>query len=132
MQKAETRPAALTKPVSVNFPVGQAELTKKAQEVIDTQVVPFINSNGSAYFEISGNTDATGSAQANQRLSKARADAVTKYVVTQWEIPAARFKVVGNGSNNPICNEANPAALEVDLDTCRQMNRATRIAVLAR
>jgi len=100
--------------------------------VIDTQVVPFINSNGSAYFEISGNTDSTGSAQANQRLSKARADAVTKYVVTQWEIPAARFKVVGNGSNNPICNEANPGALEVDLDTCRQMNRATRIAVLAR
>ena len=132
MQKAEARPAALTKPVSVNFPVGQAELTKKAQEVIDTQVVPFINSNGSAYFEISGNTDSTGSAQANQRLSKARADAVTKYVVTQWEIPAARFKVVGNGSNNPICNEANPGALEVDLDTCRQMNRATRIAVLAR
>ena len=28
--------------------------------------------------------------------------------------------------------EANPAALEVDLDTCRQMNRATRVGVLAR
>ncbi|MFZ2753743.1 MAG: phosphate ABC transporter substrate-binding/OmpA family protein [Lysobacteraceae bacterium] len=128
-EEAVQAPATVTKPVIVNFNTGQAALTKRAEKIIDTDMVPFIENNGSAYFEISGNTDSTGNAAINNRLSQARADAVVEYLVRQWEFPRERFKIVGNGSNKPLCDENNPGSEGVGLDGCREMNRSTRIAV---
>ncbi len=128
-EEAVQAPATVTKPVIVNFNTGQAALTKRAEKIIDTDMVPFIENNGSAYFEISGNTDSTGNAAINNRLSQARADAVVEYLVRQWEFPRERFKIVGNGSDKPLCDENNPASEGVGLDGCREMNRSTRIAV---
>ena len=122
-------PATVTKPVTVNFSTGQAALTKRAEKIIDTDMVPFIENNGNAYFEISGNTDSTGNAIINGRLSQARAEAVVDYLAKQWEFPRERFKIVGNGSNRPLCDENNPASEGVGIDGCREMNRSTRIAV---
>ena len=131
-QQAMAAPAAVTKPVSVTFASGSAELSKRAQQVIDREMVPFIENNGNAYFELSGNTDSVGSAAANQALSQQRAKAVADYLEKQWEIPRARLKVSGYGSSRPICNEANPQAAEMTLDDCRALNRSTRLAVFAR
>lgn len=129
-QKAAVQQKAqVTKPVTVGFLSGSAELTKRAQKVIDEEMVPFIENNGNAYFEISGNTDSVGSHEGNVRLSLARANAVVKYLIEQWEFPRARFKIVGNGPDKPLCNEANPAAESLSLDDCRALNRTTRIAV---
>lgn len=128
-EEAVQAPATVTKPVIVNFNTGQSALTKRAEKIIDTDMVPFIENNGSAYFEISGNTDSTGNAAINDRLSQARAEAVVDYLSRQWEFPRERFKIVGNGSNRPLCNENNPGSEGVDLDGCREMNRSTRIAV---
>lgn len=122
-------PATVTKPVIVNFGSGQAALSKRAERTIDTDMVPFIENNGSAYFEISGNTDSTGNLAVNNRLSQARAEAVVDYLSKQWEFPRERFKIVGNGPNKPLCDENNPGSEGVDLDACREMNRSTRIAV---
>lgn len=122
-------PATVTKPVIVNFASGQSALTKRAEKIVDTDMVPFIENNGSAYFEISGNTDSTGNAAINNRLSQARAEAVADYLAKQWEFPRERFKIVGNGSNKPLCDENNPASEGVGLEGCREMNRSTRIAV---
>ena len=122
-------PATVTKPVTVNFSTGQAALTKRAEKIIDADMVPFIENNGNAYFEISGNTDSTGNAIVNGRLSQARAEAVVDYLAKQWEFPRERFKIVGNGSNRPLCDENNPASEGVGIDGCREMNRSTRIAV---
>lgn len=124
--------AQVTKPVMVGFLSGSAELTKRAQKVIDEEMVPFIENNGGAYFEISGNTDAVGSHEGNVRLSLSRAHAVVKYLAEQWEFPKARFRIVGNGPDKPLCNEANPAGEGMSLDDCRALNRTTRIAVYAR
>jgi NitT/TauT family transport system substrate-binding protein len=129
---AMAAPAAVTKPVAVTFASGSAELSKRAQQVIDKEMVPFIENNGSAYFELSGNTDSVGSAAANQALSQQRARAVADYLEKQWEIPRARLKVSGYGSSRPICNEANPASAEMTLDECRSLNRSTRLAVFGR
>jgi NitT/TauT family transport system substrate-binding protein len=129
---AMAAPAAVTKPVAVTFASGSAELSKRAQQVIDKEMVPFIENNGSAYFELSGNTDSVGSAAANQALSQQRARAVADYLEKQWEIPRARLKVSGYGSSRPICNEANPASAEMTLDECRALNRSTRLAVFGR
>jgi NitT/TauT family transport system substrate-binding protein len=128
-QVVQAAPAAVTKPVTVNFSSGQSALTKRAERTIDTEMVPFIENNGNAYFEISGNTDSTGNAGINQRLSLARAEAVVDYLVRQWEFPRERFKIVGNGSDKPLCDEANPGSEGVGIDGCREMNRSTRIAV---
>lgn len=128
---AGKKAALLTKPVTVSFAPGSQELTKRAQKTIDTDMVPLIENNGAAYFEISGNTDSTGSAAANKALSKQRADAVVKYLVTQWEFPKQRFTVVGNGSSEPLCDEAKPDE-GMTLDQCRESNRSTRLAILSR
>ncbi|MEK8034371.1 phosphate ABC transporter substrate-binding/OmpA family protein [Ideonella sp. DXS29W] len=125
-------PAQVTKPVSVNFASGSFELSKKAQQVIDKEMVPFIENNGSAYFEVGGNTDSVGSAGANQALSLARARAVADYLEKQWEVPRARLKVTGYGSSRPLCDETRPEAADMTLDACRALNRSTRLAVFSK
>jgi outer membrane protein OmpA-like peptidoglycan-associated protein len=129
---AMTAPAMVTKPVAVSFASGSSELSKRAQQVIDREMVPFIENNGSAYFELSGNTDSVGSAASNQALSTVRAKAVADYLVTQWEIPRARLRVVGAGATHPLCDEGNPAASDMTLDDCRALNRSTRLAVFGK
>jgi outer membrane protein OmpA-like peptidoglycan-associated protein/ABC-type nitrate/sulfonate/bicarbonate transport system substrate-binding protein len=124
--------AAVTKPVTVNFASGQSALSKRAEKTIDDEMVPFIENNGSAYFEVSGNTDSTGSRETNMRISRARAQAVVDYLVSQWEFDKARFQVSGNGPDAPLCNERNPQAEGLSLDDCRAANRSTRVAVLTR
>jgi NitT/TauT family transport system substrate-binding protein len=129
---AMAAPAAVTKPVAVSFASGSSELSKRAQQVIDKEMVPFIENNGSAYFELSGNTDSVGSAAANQTLSQARARAVADYLEKQWEIPRTRLRVSGYGSTRPLCDERNPTGADMTLDECRALNRSTRLAVFGR
>ena len=124
--------AVVTRPVTVNFATGSAELTKRAERTIDEEMVPMIENHGSAYFQVTGNTDSTGSRSANLALSQRRADTVTNYLVAQWEFPRERFKVVGNGPDQPLCDESNPAAEGLSLEECRAANRTTRLAVHSR
>jgi outer membrane protein OmpA-like peptidoglycan-associated protein/ABC-type nitrate/sulfonate/bicarbonate transport system substrate-binding protein len=132
LQAAAAKPAEVTKPILVNFASGSAELSKRAQKTIDDELAPFIENHGSAYFELSGNTDSTGAHETNMRLSRARAAAVVDYLVKQWEFSATRFQVNGYGPDRPLCHEDNPAADGYSLDDCRALNRTTRAAVLAR
>lgn len=131
-QQVAKQEPSVTKPVIVSFGSGSAELTKRAQKTLDEEMVPFIENNGSAYFDISGNSDSTGSREANMRISRARAQAVVDYLVTQWEFDRARFVVTGNGPDKPLCNEASPQSENLNLEDCRAMNRTTRAAVLRR
>lgn len=133
-QREEAAQAApqVTKPVIVGFATGSSSLNKRAEKTIDEEMVPFIENNGSAYFEVSGNTDSTGARDNNMRLSQARAQSVVDYLVKQWDFPAERFKVVGQGPDKPICDERNPAAENLSLEDCRGLNRTTRVAVFTR
>ena len=121
---------AVTKAVQVTFPSGSAELSKRAQELIDREMVPLIDNNGSAYFELSGNTDSVGLVGSNKALSVARAKAVRDYLVRNWEYAPSRFNVVGNGSSKPLCDEKNSDGL--DPEQCRAANRTSRISVFQR
>jgi len=120
-KQAAEKEAAVTKPVSVNFDTGAFVLTKRAARTIDLEMVPLIENNGSAYFEVSGNTDATGSRPANLKLSERRAEAVVSYLIEQWEFPRERFVVVGNGPDKPIESNDTPEG--------REKNRRTDIKV---
>lgn len=129
LKEATQQQAMVTKPVTVGFASGSTDLSKRAHKTIDAEMVPFIENNGKAYFEVSGNSDSTGAREVNQRLSEVRARAVVDYLVTQWEFPRERFKIVGNGPDRPLCNEANAAAEGLSLEDCRALNRSTRVAV---
>ncbi len=131
-QQVAKQEPTVTKPVIVSFASGSAELTKRSQKIVDDEMVPFIENNGSAYFDISGNSDSTGAREANMRISRARAQAVVDYLVSQWEFDRARFVVTGNGPDKPLCNEAAPQGENLSLEDCRAMNRTTRAAVLRR
>lgn len=132
LKEAARHDAVLTKPVTVGFATGRSDLSKRAQKTVDEEVVPFIENNGSAYFEVSGNTDSTGARDVNQRISLARARSVVEYLVTQWEFPRERFRIVGNGPDKSLCNEGAASAEGMSLEECRALNRTTRIAVYSR
>jgi outer membrane protein OmpA-like peptidoglycan-associated protein len=131
LEQAAQKEALLTKPVLVNFRTGSSELSKRSERTIDEEMVTMIENNGSAYFEISGNTDSTGSRSTNMRLSKERAEAVVGYLVGEWEFESSRFRVVGNGPDKPLCDESNPASEGMTLEECRAANRSTRLAILS-
>jgi outer membrane protein OmpA-like peptidoglycan-associated protein len=131
LEQAAQKEALLTKPVLVNFRTGSSELSKRSERTIDEEMVTMIENNGLVYFEISGNTDSTGSRSTNMRLSKERAEAVVGYLVGEWEFESSRFRVVGNGPDKPLCDESNPASEGMTLEECRAANRSTRLAILS-
>jgi outer membrane protein OmpA-like peptidoglycan-associated protein/ABC-type taurine transport system substrate-binding protein len=122
--------AALTKSLQINFATGKSTLNKKGEATLD-EVVSLLDATSGAYVMLSGNTDSTGGKAVNQRLSTERAKAAATYLVNEWEVPADRLEVVGNGSSDPLCNEKDPASSGYDsLDECRAANRTTRITIL--
>jgi NitT/TauT family transport system substrate-binding protein len=115
--------AILTKTVSIYFPSGSSNLDENAKAVLDTQVVDLAATFGGAYMRIAGNTDNVGNADANQRLSRARADAVTRYLVSKG-FDRNKFEVVGNGPGKPVATN--------DTDEGRAKNRRTDFEVIPR
>ena len=126
----ERNEVVVSKPVMVSFQSGSAALNKRAESVIDKEMVPFIESNGSSYFILSGHTDSLGGREANMALSKARAMSVRSYLVSQWEFSADRFHIEGVGPDRPICDESNPGADGMTKEDCMSLNRSTRLSVL--
>jgi NitT/TauT family transport system substrate-binding protein len=124
--KAPPKPAAaaiLTKTVSVYFPTGSATLDENAKAVLDTQVVDLAATFGSAYLRVAGNTDNVGSRDANVRLSRARADAVTQFLVSKG-FDRNKFEVVGHGPDKPLATN--------DTEEGRAKNRRTDFEVIPR
>jgi NitT/TauT family transport system substrate-binding protein len=124
--KTPPKPAAepiLTKTVSIFFPSGSANVDENAKAVLDTQVVDLAATFGSAYMRISGNTDNVGGREANLRLSKARAEAVTRFLISKG-FDRNKFEVVGNGPDKPVASN--------DTDDGRARNRRTDFEVIPR
>jgi outer membrane protein OmpA-like peptidoglycan-associated protein len=62
-------------------------------------------------FVIAGHTDGVGSEPYNQDLSEQRADAIKRYLIEHFRIPAASLVTVGYGKTK-LKNEGNPGAPE--------------------
>jgi NitT/TauT family transport system substrate-binding protein len=120
--RANTAPI-LTKTVSIYFPTGSSTLDENAKAVLDTQVVDLAATFGSAYLRIAGNTDNVGNPDANMRLSRARAEAVSRFLVSKG-FDRNKFDVVGHGPNKPVASN--------DTDEGRAKNRRTDFEVLPR
>jgi NitT/TauT family transport system substrate-binding protein len=114
--------AIASKPVRVSFASGSSTLDENAKGIIDMMFVDQAKAFPTLHFRIEGNTDSTGSAEVNKRISAERAQSVVNYLVSQHGFNWNRFVSKGNGPNNPLCQE--------DSDSCRSKNRRTDFQIL--
>jgi outer membrane protein OmpA-like peptidoglycan-associated protein len=75
---------------AINFRVGSAVLNAQAKAQLDDIATKAMNAKGYV-IEVSGYTDASGSVEANRRLSQRRADAVVRYLAENHRIPLRRI-----------------------------------------
>ena len=114
--------AIVNKQIQIHFTPGSDEIMAGSFFVLDA-LGETMTSFGNTYLRIEGNTDSTGSASGNLTLSERRAQAVRKYVLTNFPgIQPARFQTIGRGSANPVAENTTEAG--------RQLNRRTDIKVV--
>jgi len=114
--------AVASKPVRVSFAHGSSELDENAKGIIDMMFVEQAKAFPTSRIRIEGNTDSTGSADVNRKISKARAQTVVSYLVETHKMDQNRFVVVGNGPDKPQCSD--------DTEICRARNRRTDFQIL--
>lgn len=101
---APSKPAGAGKAnLLITFLTNSAELTQESQTALDT-VARALQSDALAKltFRVEGHADARGNSELNQRLSEARAQAVTRYLVDKHGILAERLHPEGRGSGEPL------------------------------
>lgn len=118
--KQTSRGVEVTVNESVLFDSGKYELKAASNEVLD-RVGTILKDRSKKDILVEGHTDSTGTAQANQRLSEQRADAV-KGALVKRGVVASRMKTAGMGMNKPVADNATPEG--------RQQNRRTQIILL--
>ena len=96
-------------------------MDENAKYIIDKEFVEIAKVFNSR-IRIEGNTDNTGNAQSNQRLSEKRAQAVANYLIETHGMDRNRFIVIGNGVTQPIADNGTEAG--------RAKNRRTDFELL--
>ncbi len=113
--------AIVNKSLSIHFTTGSDEIMPGSYFTLDSLGETML-AFGSTYLKVEGNTDARGAEGANKTLSQKRAEAVRKYLVTNFSIPEARFVTEGKGSGNPLAPNTT--------EDGRALNRRTDIKVV--
>ncbi|MBS1149437.1 MAG: OmpA/MotB domain protein [Myxococcaceae bacterium] len=113
--------AIVNKSLSIHFTTGSDEIMPGSYFTLDSLGETML-AFGSTYLKVEGNTDARGTEGVNKTLSQKRAEAVKKYLVTNFSIPEERFVTEGKGSANPVA--ANTT------EDGRALNRRTDIKVV--
>lgn len=101
------RTQIIEKPVRLegaNFGTGSSRLLAGAGSKLD-EVVSAAQRYPEIDLTVTGYTDSTGSIQANERLSKARADAVKAYLVSKG-VASSRIDTDGRGPADPVADNA--------------------------
>lgn len=94
----------------IKFAFNSADILPDNQAQLDAVAEGIKMTNGIRVV-VEGHTDAHGSASYNKRLSRARAEAVQRYLVERHGINASLLVVEGLGEQAPI-NTADPFAAE--------------------
>ena len=86
----------------VNFATGKNQLPAENKKLLD-KAAQILQQSTQINLEITGHTDARGSAQINKNLSLKRAQSVKDYLVSKG-VSASRLKVQGVGAEEPIAS----------------------------
>jgi NitT/TauT family transport system substrate-binding protein len=109
----------LTKAVMISFEPNKSVLNPEYDTTIPAtleEIGKLAGRFGNAYIIIEGNTDASRKgivpADLVRRLSYDRADSVRKSIMEKYQFDPNKFKVVGNGWDNPLPNCTDPSNAE--------------------
>lgn len=91
---------------NIFFETGKADLLPQSHYELG-RLVELLQNNPTLSVELGGHTDNVGSAEANQKLSEARAKAVLDYLVKQGISPS-RLSFRGYGESRPIATNDTP------------------------
>ena len=106
----------LTKAVIITFKPNEAMLDAQYDTTIPAtldEIGKLAGTFGNAYIVIEGNTDASRKgivpADLVRRLSYDRADSVRKKILEKYKFDPNKFKVIGNGWDNPVPGMTDPS-----------------------
>jgi len=89
---------------SLEFESGKADILDSMHRDLD-KLANFMIDHPHLKLTISGHTDSEGKADANLRLSQARADAIKAYLEYTFNIDSSRITAIGYGGTKPIAEE---------------------------
>lgn len=87
----------------IYFDFDKADIKPESEPAIK-EIVKLLQENKGLKLYVVGHTDNVGTIDYNMKLSKARADAVTKELVTKYKISSDRLKAYGVGSLAPVAS----------------------------
>ena len=87
----------------IYFDTGKTEIKPESDAAI-AEIAKLLKNNNALKVYVVGHTDNVGSFDANMKLSKDRADAVTNSLVSKHGIASSRLKAYGVSSLNPIAS----------------------------
>ncbi len=106
----------LTKSVIISFEPNQSVLNPSYDPTIPAtmeEIGKLAGTFGNAYIVVEGNTDASRKgvvpADLVRQLSYDRADAVRKLILNKYKFDPNKFKVIGNGWDNPVPGMTDPS-----------------------
>jgi outer membrane protein OmpA-like peptidoglycan-associated protein len=94
-------------PTTINFAFNSAALDETARSVLDQQA-HFMRNFPEVRFSVFGHTDKVGSAAANQRLGRRRAQAAVAYLGTQGVSRSRLEALVSFGEQRPLVPTESP------------------------
>jgi outer membrane protein OmpA-like peptidoglycan-associated protein len=112
---------------NIYYAYNSAELTAEAKKELDN-VSTLLKMNPSISIELGSHTDARGSAEINQRLSQARAQAAVDYLYAKGDIDATRLRAQGYGETQ-ITNACREGV--VCTEGQHLQNRRTELRIVA-
>ncbi len=102
----------------IYFDFDKADIKPESEPAI-REIAKLLQENKGLKIYLVGHTDNVGNIDYNMKLSKARADAVMKELVTKYKISADRLKAYGVGSLAPVASNKT--------DDGRAMNRRVEL-----
>jgi outer membrane protein OmpA-like peptidoglycan-associated protein len=94
--------------VVLNFEFAKSELTIEAKGKLASAVATLKTNGHGVSFALEGHADWIGSEPYNDRLGRARAETVKKYLADLHQIPADKISVVSYGESKPAASNATP------------------------
>ncbi len=104
----EVRAPLSKKPLNVRFPTGRSELNRVAERFIEEKFGHLAQIFFHDCIQVEGNTDDTGPRALHKPLSKARADAVRRFLTRRYGFDRARVITIGNGDSKPVAFPGTP------------------------